>query len=43
MKDEVLEEVWRIKDQTISDTKGSTQALFDRLRAIKLDPSQQSA
>lgn len=41
MKDEILAELWKIKDQISSETKGNTQALFDRLRAIKLEPSQQ--
>ena len=40
MKDEIMEELWRIKDQIATETKGNTQALFDRLRAIKLNPSQ---
>ena len=40
MKDEIIEELWRIKDQTAVETKGNTQTLFDRLLAIKLTPSQ---
>ena len=39
MKDDILEELWRIKDQIAMETKGSTQALFDRLRAVALRPS----
>ena len=35
MKDEILEELWMIKDQIASEAKGSTQALFKRLRAIE--------
>ena len=42
MKDEILEELWKIKDQITSETQGNTQALFDRLRTIKLSPSQRS-
>lgn len=41
MKDEILEELWRVKDQIAAETKGNTQALFDRLRKVKLAPSQQ--
>jgi hypothetical protein len=41
MKDEILEELWKAKDQIASEAKGNTQALFDRLRTIKLTPSQQ--
>ena len=40
MKDEILEELWRVKDQISAETKGNTQALFERLRTIKLTPSQ---
>ncbi len=39
MKDEILEEMWAIKDQIASETKEDTQALFDRLRAVELKPS----
>lgn len=39
MKDDILEELWRIKDQIATETKGSTQALFERLRAVALGPS----
>ena len=42
MKDEILEELWKIKDQITAETKGNTQALFERLRTIKLSPSQRS-
>jgi len=40
MKDEIIEELWRVKDQITAETKGNTQALFDRLRTIRLKPSQ---
>ena len=40
-KDEILQELWNIKDQIASETKGNTQTLFERLRAIRLKPSQQ--
>lgn len=40
MKDDILEELWRIKDQISNETKGSTQVLFARLRAVALSPSQ---
>jgi hypothetical protein len=40
MKDEILEELWRVKDQITAESKGNTQALFDRLRRIKLTASQ---
>ncbi len=40
MKDEILEELWRIKDQIASETKGNTKVLFERLRAIELKPHQ---
>jgi hypothetical protein len=40
MKDEILGELWRVKDQIATETKGSTQALFDRLRKVKLTSSQ---
>lgn len=40
MKDEIMEELWRIKDQIAAETKGNTQALFERLRAIELTASQ---
>ena len=40
MKDEIIEELWRVKDQIATETKGNTQTLFERLRAIKLAPSQ---
>ena len=40
MKDEILEELWRVKDQIADETKGNTQALFERLRNVKLTPSQ---
>jgi len=40
MKDEILEELWRVKDQITAETKGNTQALFERLRNVKLTPSQ---
>ena len=35
MKDEIIEELWRVKDQITAETKGNTQALFDRLRTIR--------
>ncbi|MDP6629576.1 MAG: hypothetical protein QGH42_02060 [Kiritimatiellia bacterium] len=40
MKDEILEELWRVKDQISDEAKGNTQALFDRLRNIKLTSTQ---
>ncbi len=40
MKDEILEELWRAKDQIADETKGNTQVLFERLRNVKLTPSQ---
>ena len=40
MKDEIIEELWRVKDQIAAETKGNTKTLFERLRAIKLTPSQ---
>jgi len=40
MKDEILEELWRVKDQIASEARGNTQTLFERLRTIKLKPSQ---
>jgi hypothetical protein len=40
MKDEIMEELWRVKDQITAEAKGNTQALFKRLRSIKLKPSQ---
>lgn len=39
MKDEILQELWKVKDQIASETK-NTQALFERLRGIQLKPSQ---
>ena len=40
MKDEIIEELWQIKDQIGSETKNNTKALFERLRKIKLKPTQ---
>ncbi len=40
MKDEILEELWQVKDQIAAETGGDTRALFDRLRRIKLTSSQ---
>lgn len=40
MNDEILEELWRVKDQINKETKGNTQVLFERLRLIKLKASQ---
>lgn len=40
MKDDIMEELWQIKDQIATETKGSTAALFKRLRAVVLGPSQ---
>ena len=40
MKDEIIEELWQIKDKIAVDTKGDTQTLFKRLRSIKLKSSQ---
>ncbi|MDP6525843.1 MAG: hypothetical protein QGH15_16625 [Kiritimatiellia bacterium] len=39
MRDEILEELWKIKDQIASETKEDTQAFFERLRAVELEPS----
>jgi hypothetical protein len=30
MKDEILEELWRVKDQIADETKGNTQTPFER-------------
>jgi len=35
MKDEILEELWKAKDQIAAETKGSAKALFERLRALE--------
>jgi hypothetical protein len=35
MKDEILTELWSIKDQIAAETKGSTRALFERLKVIQ--------
>ena len=40
MRDEILEELWKVKDEIASEAKGNTQALFEHLRTIKLKPSQ---
>jgi hypothetical protein len=40
MKDEILEELWRVKDQINDETNRNTPALFKRLRLIKLNSSQ---
>ena len=40
MKDEIIEELWRAKDQIAAETKGNTQEFFKHLRLIKLKPSQ---
>ncbi len=40
MKDEIIEELWRAKDQIAAESKGNTQELFKHLRSIKLKPSQ---
>lgn len=40
MKDEIIEELWQIKDQINAETKCNTRVLFERLRAIKLKPAQ---
>lgn len=40
MKDEIIEELWRVKDQIDAETKGNTQTLFERLRAVELAPSR---
>jgi hypothetical protein len=40
MKDEIIEELWQIKDQIGSETKSNTQKLFKRLRSIELKPTQ---
>lgn len=43
MKDEIIEELWRAKDQIAAETKENTQVLFKHLRLIKLKPSQRMA
>jgi hypothetical protein len=40
MKDEIIEELWKIKNQIGSETKNNTKALFERLRKIELKPTQ---
>jgi hypothetical protein len=40
MKDEILEELRRVRDQITAETRGNTQALFDRLRNVRLTASQ---
>ena len=35
MKDEILEELWKVKDQIASEAKGNAQALLARLRAVE--------
>ena len=40
MKDEILEELWKAKDQITAEAEGSTKKLFNKLRTIKLSPSQ---
>jgi len=40
MKDEIIQELWEVKDQIASESGGNTQKLFDRLRRIKLKPAQ---
>ena len=35
MKDEILEELWQIKDKIARETNYNTQALFERLRAVQ--------
>ncbi len=39
MKDEILEELWKVKDQIASEAKGSTQALFEHLRTVERESS----
>jgi len=39
MKDEILEELWKIKDQIASETKGNPKLLFERLRAVERNTS----
>ena len=39
MKDDILEELWRIKDQIATETKGSTHALFESLRSVAIGPT----
>ena len=39
MKDDILEELWRVKDQIATETQGSTHVLFDRLCAVSIGPS----
>jgi len=35
MKDEILTELWLIKNQIATETKGNTRALFERLKMIQ--------
>lgn len=35
MKDEILAELWSIKDQIAAETKGDTRTLFKRLKMIQ--------
>jgi len=35
MKDEILAELWSIKDQIATETKGNARALFERLKMIQ--------
>ena len=35
MKDEILTELWSIKDQIAAEAKGNTRALFERLKMIQ--------
>lgn len=40
MKDEIIEELLQVKDQITAESHGNTQELFNRLRKIKLKPTQ---
>lgn len=35
MKDEILTELWSIKDLIAAETKGNARALFERLKMIQ--------
>jgi len=40
VKDEILEELWKVKDQIASETKGSVHLLFERMREIERKSSR---
>jgi hypothetical protein len=37
MKDEILEELWQIKDKIARETNYNTQSLFERLKKIQAE------